>query len=625
MGLAAVASDGITGLQKPPRLPGLCDGSCSQARSIEPALVRGAGTPSAMLWAQQVPWTPSRGRRHSFSSYGGDGEAGLRSERASRDRQNSRGRSEFHQCEASSLASSRASEQAAGASSRRAASQGRRHFSSVSSSSNASKKPSHWAAQMSNRSMLPSGEDHSRHLRRSQSRSRSPMLAEDHRASEGSLRTNALPNHAGYQNSGQCADAAVVTPQMLSALQAGSQAGVHASALLAHESSATDASGAAGVDGEEQSPAQVVKWLESSASGIPHHVLKNLKEYILKRNIDGVKFASLVTRCDVGAFTTDVDNISVLHLARLRKIWTMRSAPLETDCLRGMEDAVDCQPVAQISIDPEEHCFRAQSRHTQVSPAGLKKPEIVNDNSENYLPLAIMHLARWAGFEPSDAIIELWDKLPQTVVDELSAFFKESDASEQSGEDSSIAAVDTGHDECEHVILAPRRPEQSDRRMERDGPWQFETAACSSDTFGPPTRSVQRLLHHMDAAKLGHHEEARKVAAPGDIHAEPNKLRAPAYVAAWVLELPDSIIKEHDRQNIAANLEAHQLDGDRFTDLIAGRSSLGSVVGISSLAPARILKIRRAWDQVLREDACRRATADTFRCKAGPKPVKLLV
>lgn len=630
MGWSAVSSDAITGLQKPPRLPGTRDGSCSQARCVEPALVGGAGTPSAMLWAQQVPWTPSRGRKHSFSSSGSEGEAGLRSERTSRDRRESRGRSAEQ--------TAGAAEQTAGACSGRALSQGRRHFSSLSGSDNASEKPSHWAAEMSNRSARSSSEHHSRRRQ-----SRSPMRAEKRSVSEGSIRSGDLPIQPGHPNFGQCADAAVVTPQMLGMLQAGRPAGVHANALLADESSA-EAAGNVLCEHEsryrsgnrrERSAVCVVKWLEKSAAGIPHQVLKDLKAYILKQKIDGAQFESLVTKCDVGALTAAVDDISALHLARLRKV--MRSLPMESNCFCDTGDCEDNQQVAPVSVGPAEHCFRAQSEHRRVSPAGLTKPEIEanrqvssecltkteieNHHTEKYLQIAIMHLAQWAGFEPANAIAELKNKLPATVVDELSAFFKENNSADECVEDCNLQGVDTQRDEYEHMALAPCRAEQSDR-IEHDRPWALQSAE-GNDTMVLPTRSVQRLLHHMDAAELGQHGVLQEVADSGAVKADPHKVLVPAYVAAWIRKLPESMINERDRGSIAAYVETHQVDGNRFTDLIAGHSISSSV--IASLAPARIVKMRRAWDQVLREDTCRRATMDAFRYEAVPKSVKLLV
>jgi len=81
---------------------------------------------------------------------------------------------------------------------------------------------------------------------------------------------------------------------------------------------------------------------------------------------------------------------------------------------------------------------------------------------------------------------------------------------------------------------------------------------------------------------------------------------SPAAVAAWIGELPPSFLPDNMRGELMAAVQAEGIDGNNFTKIVANTPSLASR-GVP--APARAIKLRKAWDEVLREDACRKAAA----------------
>lgn len=93
-------------------------------------------------------------------------------------------------------------------------------------------------------------------------------------------------------------------------------------------------------------------------------------------------------------------------------------------------------------------------------------------------------------------------------------------------------------------------------------------------------------------------------------------------MAAWVRGLPSSQVPEKQREALACSVLAEGLDSDSFTK-VAHAPDMLAARGLPS--PAHALKVRKAWEQVLREDACRQiALESAASTKATPKAVKMV-
>eukprot|EP00929_Paragymnodinium_shiwhaense_P087332 TRINITY_DN47550_c0_g1_i1.p1 TRINITY_DN47550_c0_g1~~TRINITY_DN47550_c0_g1_i1.p1 ORF type:complete len:742 (-),score=167.24 TRINITY_DN47550_c0_g1_i1:43-2184(-) len=98
--------------------------------------------------------------------------------------------------------------------------------------------------------------------------------------------------------------------------------------------------------------------------------------------------------------------------------------------------------------------------------------------------------------------------------------------------------------------------------------------------------------------------------------------RPPALVSAWIKDLPPSLLPDDMRSQLQVAVEAEGLDGDRFSKVLEDAGELAAR-GVSS--PARAMKLRRAWGEVLREDACKKVIMEsrqTAAAKAAMTPNK---
>jgi len=98
--------------------------------------------------------------------------------------------------------------------------------------------------------------------------------------------------------------------------------------------------------------------------------------------------------------------------------------------------------------------------------------------------------------------------------------------------------------------------------------------------------------------------------------------REPTEIATWVRSLPDSQVPEAQREALAASIEQQSIYGGLFTDL-AGKSSTLVEYGLSS--PQQAVKVRRAWEQVLREDECKQVAIENAHGTPSPKAVKMVL
>lgn len=96
----------------------------------------------------------------------------------------------------------------------------------------------------------------------------------------------------------------------------------------------------------------------------------------------------------------------------------------------------------------------------------------------------------------------------------------------------------------------------------------------------------------------------------------------PSEIAEWIRSLPDSQVPEAQRKALAETIEERHIYGAQFTDL-AGKSAILVEYGLSS--PQQAVKVRKAWEQVLREDEFKQVAYENATQAPSPKGLKLLL
>jgi len=99
-------------------------------------------------------------------------------------------------------------------------------------------------------------------------------------------------------------------------------------------------------------------------------------------------------------------------------------------------------------------------------------------------------------------------------------------------------------------------------------------------------------------------------------------VKSPDSVAAWVRNLPPSHLPDKSRYALADAVIGAGIDSSRFTEIVAKASELARL-GVSS--PAQAMKVRKNWEQVLREDVCRQFVAESCQRVERRKAVKMVL
>lgn len=99
-------------------------------------------------------------------------------------------------------------------------------------------------------------------------------------------------------------------------------------------------------------------------------------------------------------------------------------------------------------------------------------------------------------------------------------------------------------------------------------------------------------------------------------------VKSPDSVAAWVRNLPPSHLPDKSRYALADAVIGAGIDSSRFTEIVAKASELARF-GVSS--PAQAMKVRKNWEQVLREDVCRQFVAESCQRVERRKAVKMVL
>jgi len=120
------------------------------------------------------------------------------------------------------------------------------------------------------------------------------------------------------------------------------------------------------------------------------------------------------------------------------------------------------------------------------------------------------------------------------------------------------------------------------------------------------------------ATKLG----GRAAEGAGQVQRRARDGRSPESVASWVRALPAAHLPDAERETLASAILEQGINVSLFTTLAAQPAEL-SKLGV--LSPAQAMKIRRAWEQVLREDECRQVATENLARASDQKAVKLVV
>mmetsp|Transcript_43641 Transcript_43641/g.79579 ORF Transcript_43641/g.79579 Transcript_43641/m.79579 type:complete len:644 (-) Transcript_43641:32-1963(-) len=357
-------------------------------------------------------------------------------------------------------------------------------------------------------------------------------------------------------------------------------------------------------DPQEMTPEAVTKWLGTMSSCIPNQVLTDLRYVVAARGISGPAFAALLSAMNVEAL--DIENLSPMHLSRLRKAWNAdypRSLPAapwaqRRDDVSSGFSSVPAAVDAPTRLHNPTYAWQQQDGSAIASTTGRRAGGESQDAQAQLLASVINRLANWADFDRGAAVGQLVGLLPSPLVHALSAELEQmplppQNASKRGFED---------RVEAQHMMTATFAPEH--RAPNGSSPFALEASMSNGSTaFG----------HEAKVTNGSSAAPSRK--------AKKGNVRDTEYVAAWIRSLPTTQIPESEREDLAASVEDLALDGEAFSKAVADPASLAEL-GVQHAA--RAVKLRKAWDQVLREDACKAAAIESA-AKAGAvgKGVKL--
>lgn len=167
--------------------------------------------------------------------------------------------------------------------------------------------------------------------------------------------------------------------------------------------------------------------------------------------------------------------------------------------------------------------------------------------------------------------------------------------------------------------------ERSAERLARTPPCPSMHAASTPKTTD--VRACAKDLPNLDSFATGHASGIAPSAMVAQTTMAKDALsagdsRSSVSVAAWIRGLPSSHLPDKERENLAVIVEDRCIDGLEFSNIVADASKLADI-GVA--APARAVRVRKAWDQVLREDACRQVASEAFSTAPERKPIKIVV
>lgn len=176
-----------------------------------------------------------------------------------------------------------------------------------------------------------------------------------------------------------------------------------------------------------------------------------------------------------------------------------------------------------------------------------------------------------------------------------------------------MAEVEAGEFDLPPQRPARQPPRQQEVRESGNRAVAFEVSRDappnSSMDFAPPEREQR-------APKATSASAVRAPSGADDVD------KSVAEVAAWIRALPATMVPDVQRENLARAVEAEGVCGGEFSG-IAGTPAELAKRGVPS--PAHGLKIRRAWEQVLRESECKKVAMEAQGQGKTPKAVKMVL
>lgn len=141
----------------------------------------------------------------------------------------------------------------------------------------------------------------------------------------------------------------------------------------------------------------VSSWLNSVTNALPSTVLDNLKQHIVKHQIDCSIFQDILDRCCFSSL--EVEGLTPAHMNRLRKAWYL-DHPKTSSSEPEFPDGVE----------------------TMGSPeASPESNTMVSKSSPELIAAVINRLAEWAGFDRNAALVEVQHLLSETMHEDVGA------------------------------------------------------------------------------------------------------------------------------------------------------------------------------------------------------------
>eukprot|EP00930_Biecheleria_cincta_P040534 TRINITY_DN27765_c0_g1_i2.p1 TRINITY_DN27765_c0_g1~~TRINITY_DN27765_c0_g1_i2.p1 ORF type:complete len:685 (-),score=91.27 TRINITY_DN27765_c0_g1_i2:88-2142(-) len=170
--------------------------------------------------------------------------------------------------------------------------------------------------------------------------------------------------------------------------------------------------------------------------------------------------------------------------------------------------------------------------------------------------------------------------------------------------------------------VTPRRAAAKTRSRSKGKTGSVAGTTCADAEL--PKKPLTPVDHQARDPKRSHSQDPRTTTQNktdnGGRNDEAN--HSPSQLAEWVRTLPPSHLPDKVREELATSLQLQAVDGKRFTDIAENPNELAK---FGVLAPLHAMKVRKAWAQVLREDACRRVAAENFGADSDRKSVKVVV
>lgn len=131
-------------------------------------------------------------------------------------------------------------------------------------------------------------------------------------------------------------------------------------------------------------PHDVVEWLSALAHLVPSDISKDLKRQVLAHRIDGNSFSMFLNTCSLGEL--EVDNLSTLHQARMRKAWHAdypESASIRMNALGKPNRVSRRQSYEYLPERESQPQSFGYSRERKLRPGSVEPQQVSRPQTEN--------------------------------------------------------------------------------------------------------------------------------------------------------------------------------------------------------------------------------------------------